>query len=146
MAGQRQHFDWTCRRPDGHTFTVRASLKRVKSRGKNWVQLTLKKAQEFETPEEALLKFRLGIERSNDAIFMTNVDGTIIFANPAFEEIYGYSIDEALGNTPRILKSGVLSEKVYEDFWQTLLSKEVVAGEIINKTNKPASMLVIANY
>jgi PAS domain S-box-containing protein len=133
-AGQRQHFDWTCRRPDGLTFTARASLKRVKSRGKSYVQLTLKKAKESEPAEETLLKFRLGIERSNDAIFMTDIDGIIIFANPAFEKVYGYSVDEALGKTPRLLKSGVLGQEVYEDFWQTLLAKKVVAGEIINKT------------
>ena len=84
--------------------------------------------------EESLLKFRLGIERSSDAVFITDPSGVIIFVNPAFEQLYGYSFQESAGNTPRILKSGSLSSEDYKSFWDTLLSKNVVSGEIINKT------------
>ncbi len=84
--------------------------------------------------EEELLKFRLGIERSADAVFITDTNGTIIYINPAFEKIYGYGREEALGKTPRILKSGVLPQEVYKQFWDTLLAKKAVTGEIINKT------------
>jgi two-component system, cell cycle sensor histidine kinase and response regulator CckA len=84
--------------------------------------------------EEELLKLRLGIELSNEAIFITDINGTIVYENPAFEKIYGYSREEALGKTPRILKSGVLSQEVYKQFWETLLAKKVVTGELINKT------------
>ena len=82
---------------------------------------------------EDLLKFKLGIERSNDAVFLTELDGIITYVNSAFEEIYGYSAQEAIGQTPRILKSGVMSQEVYEQFWQQLLSGQVVAGVIINQ-------------
>ena len=44
--------------------------------------------------EEELLKFKMGIERSNEATFMTDINGTIVYANPAFEKKYGYSQDE----------------------------------------------------
>jgi len=84
--------------------------------------------------EEDLVKFRLGIDRSDAAIFLTDVDGAIIYVNPAFEKIYGYSREEAIGKTPRILKSGVLPQEVYEEFWKTLLAKQIVTGELINKT------------
>ncbi len=84
--------------------------------------------------EEELLKLRLGIERSDEAIFITDINGMIVYANPAFEKVYGYSKEEALGKTPRILKSGVLPQEVYKQFWDTLLAKKVVKGEIINKT------------
>ncbi|CAG1003294.1 two-component system, cell cycle sensor histidine kinase and response regulator CckA [Methanosarcinales archaeon] len=84
--------------------------------------------------EEELLKFKMGIERSNEATFITDINGTIVYVNPAFEKIYGYSREETLGKTPRILKSGVLPQEVYKEFWDTLLAKKVVTGEIINKT------------
>jgi PAS domain S-box-containing protein len=84
--------------------------------------------------EEELLKFKMGIERSNEAMFLTDINGTIVYANPAFEKIYGYSREETLGKTPRILKSGTLPHEVYKQFWDTLLAKKVVTGEIINKT------------
>lgn len=84
--------------------------------------------------EQELLKFKLCIQGSFEATFITDIHGTIIFANPAFETIYGYNQAEVIGNTPRILKSGTLSPEVYKNFWDTLLSKKAVAGEIINKT------------
>jgi len=83
--------------------------------------------------EEELLKFKMGIERSNEAVFITDINGTIIYANPAFEKIYGFSKEEVLGKTPRILKSGVHSQEIYKQFWDTLFAKKVVTGEIINK-------------
>lgn len=79
-------------------------------------------------------KFRLGLERSADAVFMTDVEGTIVYANPSFEKIYGFSINEVIGATPRILKSGVISKEQYQQFWDTLLNKGTVSGEIINKS------------
>lgn len=84
--------------------------------------------------EEELLKFKLGIERSADAIFITDLDGKIVYANPAFQIIYGYTNEEVIGKTPRILKSGLLPPDAYKVFWETLLSKNSVSGEIINKT------------
>ena len=90
--------------------------------------------QEQQRAERDIARFKLGIERSTDAIFLTNTDGTIVYVNPAFEKIYGYSSAEALGQTPRILKSGVIPREQYEHFWKTLLGKQIVAGEIINKT------------
>ena len=83
---------------------------------------------------EERLKFELGIERSADAIFMTDTEGKIVYVNPAFERMYGYTRAEALGSTPRLLKSGVLAAEFYSQFWDTLLSKEIVAGELVNKT------------
>ncbi|MDP8236621.1 MAG: transporter substrate-binding domain-containing protein, partial [Candidatus Erginobacter occultus] len=46
------------------------------------------------------------IEQSAEAIVITDPDGIIRYANPAFETVTGYSRKEALGRTPRILKSG----------------------------------------
>ncbi len=134
LAFQQQRFQWVCLRSNGEAFKSHALMDRVRARGKTFLQLTLCQIEEHDPTEEALLRFRLGIERSNDAIFMTDVDGHIIYTNPAFERVYGYTVEEALGNTPRILKSGVISQEVYKEFWNDLLNKQVVAGEIINKT------------
>ncbi len=134
LAFQQQRFQWVCRRSDSKTFKAQATLERIRAREKTFTQLSLSQIKAHDPTEEALLKFRLGIERSKDAVFMTDVDGHIIYANPAFERTYGYKLEEVLGNTPRILKSGLLPQEVYKEFWQTLLNKEVVAGEIVNKT------------
>ncbi|MEW5941109.1 MAG: PAS domain S-box protein, partial [Chloroflexota bacterium] len=84
--------------------------------------------------EEEIRRFKLGIDQSSDAVFITDINGTITYANPGFEKIYGYPPEEAIGATPRIVKSGLLTKENYEQFWGSLLAKQTVSGEIINKT------------
>ena len=84
--------------------------------------------------EESLLKFKLGIERSDEAIFITDRDGIVQYVNKSFENIYGYSSNDVIGKTPSILKSGLLSADDFKLFWKTLLNKKIVSTEIINKT------------
>ena len=79
-------------------------------------------------------KFMLGINNSSDAIFITDINGTIEFINPAFEKIYGFPGSEVLGKTPRILKSGLIPPEAYKQVWDTLLAGKPVKGEIKNKT------------
>lgn len=83
--------------------------------------------------EEGLRKFRMGLDNAGDAIFLTDADGNIEFANPAFEKMYGYSLSETIGNTPRILKSGLVPEEYYKNLWNNLSKKKIVRGEVINK-------------
>lgn len=94
----------------------------------------VKSNQELKLKREEILMFKLGIEHSTNAVFITDTQGGITYANPTFEKIYGFSQEEILGKTPRILESGVLDPEIYTSFWETLLSKNVVDGEIINKT------------
>jgi PAS domain S-box-containing protein len=91
---------------------------------------TIENARLFEESR----KFRLGLERSADAVFMTDVEGTIVYANPSFEKVYGFPLDEVIGANPRIIKSGVIPQEQYKHFWETLLNKGTISGEIVNKT------------
>ena len=93
--------------------------------------------------EREIQKFKLGIDRSDNAVFVTDLEGTIEYANPAFEKVYGFSPEEAIGRTPRILKSGVIPDEQYKDFWETLLAGETVTGELVNKT-KDGRLIPIA--
>ncbi|OGC95777.1 MAG: hypothetical protein A2W25_00435, partial [candidate division Zixibacteria bacterium RBG_16_53_22] len=89
--------------------------------------------QDRKMAQEEYAKFKLGIERSGEAIFLTDTDGKIVYINPAFEKIYGYKTAEALGQTPRILKSGLQPPQIYEKLWETLLSRNDWWGEFVNK-------------
>lgn len=84
--------------------------------------------------EEDLTRFKLGIETSGDAVFMTDTNGNIIFANSAFETVYGFKPIDVIGQNPRILKSGLVAREQYKYFWNTLLSKKTATNEWVNKT------------
>lgn len=79
-------------------------------------------------------KFKLGIDRTDNAVFITDPNGIIQYTNLGFEKVYGYKNEEALGKTPRIIKSGLIPDEQYKHFWATLLNGGTVSGELINKT------------
>lgn len=83
-----------------------------------------------------LTKFRLGIDRSANPIYITDRDGYIQYANPAFETHYGFTVDEVIGKTPRILKSGEQDPQFYERFWDSLLAGKSTEGEMVNQTKE----------
>ncbi|HEY9152732.1 MAG TPA: GAF domain-containing protein [Anaerolineales bacterium] len=100
-------------------------------------------AIERKRSQEELSKFKLGLDQSDDAVFITDTDGTILYANPGFEKVYGYKPEEALGKNPRIIKSGIMTQEQYKLFWETLLSKNTSSGEVINKS-KDGRLIPIA--
>tara|TARA_R110001583_G_scaffold44966_2_gene142208 strand:+ start:21799 stop:26052 length:4254 start_codon:yes stop_codon:yes gene_type:complete len=79
--------------------------------------------------EKQLVKMNLALHNSNEVIFMTNKEGIFTYANPQFTKMYGYTNKEIIDKaTPRILKSGFLKNKEYEQLWGKLLNKESVSG------------------
>ncbi|HET6558989.1 MAG TPA: PAS domain S-box protein, partial [Prolixibacteraceae bacterium] len=83
--------------------------------------------------EESLLKLSSAIEQSIDSVVITDRNGVIEYANPAYELMTGYSLEEALGHTPRIIKSGLHDQKFYQSLWQTILSGQVFREEVVNR-------------
>ncbi|MDH3254925.1 MAG: PAS domain-containing protein [Acidobacteriota bacterium] len=88
-----------------------------------------------QTPDPAMDPRLLltAIESAANAIFITGVDGTIQWANPAFERLTGYSVAEAVGKTPNLLKSGRQDATFYRDLWRTVLSGEAWHGRVANR-------------
>ena len=78
-------------------------------------------------------RFKLALERSGEAIFLTNLQGVITYVNPAFEKIYGYRPEETLGQTPSILKSGKMAPEQYEQLWKSLLEGKTVNLDFQNR-------------
>jgi PAS domain S-box-containing protein len=80
-----------------------------------------------------LRKYFQVIEQSGNSIVITNLQGEIEYANPNFEQVTGYTLQEAIGQNLRILKSGIQSSELYSNMWQTITSGQVWRGEIQNK-------------
>lgn len=68
-----------------------------------------------------------------NGIVITGHDGTIEWVNPAFTRMTGYSIDEAIGQNPRLVKSGRHGKSFYENLWSTISSGKVWRGELTNR-------------
>ncbi|MDK2973057.1 MAG: hypothetical protein PWP23_2812 [Candidatus Sumerlaeota bacterium] len=73
------------------------------------------------------------VEQSPASIILTDLDGAIQYVNPAFEKVTGYTREEAIGNNPRMLKSGFHDRAFYRAMWETLRTGKTWAGQITNK-------------
>ena len=80
-----------------------------------------------------LEKLAVAVRRTADMVVITDKDGKIEYVNPAFEAQTGYKAEEAVGQTPRLLKSGQQDQSFYERLWKTILSGEVFRGVLVNK-------------
>jgi PAS domain S-box-containing protein len=81
-----------------------------------------------------LRKLSSAVEQSPISIVITDADGKIEYVNPAFTKISGYAADEAMGNTPRILSSGIHPKEFYETLWSTITSGDTWLGEMQNRS------------
>lgn len=77
--------------------------------------------------------FRRAVEASGHSIYFTDENGVVEYVNPAFEETTGYSAEEAVGRTPRILKSSEHDRAFYETLWDTITAGEIWRNELINE-------------
>lgn len=99
----------------------------------NAVLLKVRDIGETRAKTLLLQKMQVAFEQSPSTIVITDVAGNIELANPKFEEITGYTIEEVLGKNPRILQSGLQSPQFYQQMWATLTEGKVWKGELCNK-------------
>jgi PAS domain S-box-containing protein len=78
-------------------------------------------------------RLAIAIEQSSESIVVTDPAATILYVNPAFEQLTGYSRQEAIGQNPRILKSGSHDPAYYAAMWTTLTSGQTWRGSFINR-------------
>jgi diguanylate cyclase (GGDEF)-like protein/PAS domain S-box-containing protein len=88
---------------------------------------------ESKRSEAALRKLGRALEQSPASVIITSTDGTIEYVNPKFEAVSGYSAEEAIGQNPRILKSGDKTTGEYKTMWTTLLAGKEWRGVFHNK-------------
>jgi PAS domain S-box-containing protein len=83
--------------------------------------------------EETLEKLHKAVEQSPATVVITDKDGRIEYVNPEFTRVTGYAYEEAIGENPRILKSGKMPPELYQELWNTILSGNIWKGEMVNK-------------
>jgi len=128
-----QKFRWHGKGKDGNSIWFENSLNFAKIGDKERVLVFGRHIDDrikFERERERLLS---AIEQAGEVIVITNPDGTIQYANPAFEKTTGYSAEEARGQNPRILKSGKQDEVFYRQLWETITAGDTWQGRLVNR-------------
>ena len=121
------------RRKDGSTFPVEVMTRHFSTDGVDVRVAFVRDITERKRVEESQVRLATAVEQSAETIVITDTRGTILYANPAFEKTSGYTRAEALGQNPRILKSGKQDAEFYRRMWEVLGRGEIWSGHIINR-------------
>ena len=121
-------------RKEGSRIWVEANVTNVVKDGRVVGRLgVVRDITERRQAEQQLHLQSTALESAANAILITDREGTIIWINSAFTGLTGYIAEEAIGQTPRMLKSARQDASFYQDLWQTILSGQVWHGEIVNR-------------
>jgi PAS domain S-box-containing protein len=121
------------RRKDGSLTTALMSARILSLKGRPHIVSITRDISERKKAEAERERLLLAIEQANELVVITDALGIIQYVNPAFEKITGYSEEQAIGQNPRILKSGHHDREFYESLWQTVLAGRPWTGRLINK-------------
>ena len=88
---------------------------------------------EIQEADEVQRRLITAVEQVGDTIVITDLTGSIIYVNPAFEQVTGYTREEVIGGSPDILNSGRHDRAFYQDLWGTLQRGEAWSGHFTNQ-------------
>ncbi|MFH1033832.1 MAG: PAS domain S-box protein [Pseudomonadota bacterium] len=118
---------------DGHSIAVEFVSNVYLVDHSKVIQCNIRDITERKQTQAESNRFLEAIKQAGEAIIITDIQGTIEFINPAFEQITGYTWDEAVGQNARILKSGKQDELFYRKLWETISGGNTWSGRMVNK-------------
>ena len=131
--GSEGRYEHSFRRKDGSVFPGEAHARALPYHGRQLRVTALRDITERKRAEEEQARLSRAVEQSAESVVITNPDGTVVYVNPAFERVTGYTRDEVIGQNPRILKSGRQGEAFYRAMWDTLVRGGVWNGRLVNR-------------
>lgn len=119
-------------RKDGTTLPVEVNIAHVPL-DREYTVAIARDMTDQRARERELAQFKKAIEHAGHAVYITDTDGTIEYANPAFGAITGYEPEAVIGQDPSILQSGEHSDTYYNRLWSAITDGRVWEEEITNQ-------------
>ena len=144
--------EWSYIRKDGSRFPVSLSISILKDVNQQIIgflgiakDISDRKQAELERQQliQELSAFKQALDQSA-IVVITDAEGVISYVNDRFSAISGYSRDELMGKTHRLLNSGYHPPAFFQDLWQTIASGHVWRGEVCNQA-KNGSLYWVAS-
>ncbi|MDQ6969503.1 MAG: PAS domain S-box protein [Mariprofundus sp.] len=133
--GRVDDFEAQVRRKDGQLIWLSANAHFLYNDSGQVVGVegTLRDITGSKETEEQLRKLSQAGEHAGESILITDHEGMIEYVNPAFTKLSGYTFEEVLGKTPRILQSGVQDKHFYEHMWKTITDGKHWSSSIVER-------------
>ncbi|WP_161539659.1 sensor domain-containing protein [Paramagnetospirillum kuznetsovii] len=126
-------FEWVHTRADSSEFLAEVTLSAITLQGCPAIYCTWRDITERKQAEAEMQLAASVFHTTQEGILITDGNGIILSVNPAFTEITGYAADEAVGKTPRLLKSHHHDKQFYAELWRSLVSTGGWQGELWNR-------------
>ncbi|MFN8598354.1 MAG: PAS domain S-box protein, partial [Anaerolineae bacterium] len=95
--------------------------------------LNYRDVTERKQAEARIAQLAAVIDQAAETIVVTDLDGNIVYVNPFFTTLTGYTRDDVLGQNPRLLSSGLHDRAFYQKLWETITQGGTWKGELINR-------------
>lgn len=112
---------------DAHHFEGRQLPQRLAT-----IAVRLGAALESAMQQEWLTLLDAALANVDNAVFITDADGGILWVNRSFSQLSGYASENILGKTPKMFSAECQDADFFQRFWQTISSGKTWHGEIIN--------------
>lgn len=83
--------------------------------------------------EEKNRRLATALNQVEESVIITDPDAVIVYVNPSFEQITGYTRQQVTGKKTNLLKSGQHDDQFYKEMWEMLTSKQNWYGRLVNK-------------
>ncbi|MBI3574158.1 MAG: diguanylate cyclase, partial [Gammaproteobacteria bacterium] len=133
LEGRPSRFDCLLQPPQGASRWVEMQLNKVAIEHGQMVIVVARDITHERRDQGDMLKLSSAIEQTADSVVITNLKGVIEYVNPAFEKVTGFSREQALGQTPRLVKSGKHDTAFYQRLWGTILRGDVFRDVLVNR-------------
>ncbi|MFO7938460.1 MAG: PAS domain S-box protein [Bacteroidales bacterium] len=117
---------------NGELLTVRAFIDKLEISGEPHLFTVMEDITERKAKYEQLDILSKAVKQSQNIIIITDKEGLIEYANPAFEQVTGYTAEEVNGKKTSILNAGFHTKEYYEVLWHTIQEGNVWRGEFRN--------------
>ena len=126
-------FETVHKRKDGSQYPVEVRLQFSRSETPPVFVAMIQDITERRQAEAQVRELSSVVEQTDDAVVITDLQGTIQYVNRAYERTTGYSQLEVLGKDAGVVKSGEHGQRFYEELWQTILAGRVFRGVLVNR-------------
>jgi diguanylate cyclase (GGDEF)-like protein/PAS domain S-box-containing protein len=134
-------FEWTHTKADGSSFPAEVTLSTITLQGRKVIYCSWRDITKRKEAEEEMRLAASVFRTTHEGILIADARGVIVSVNPAFTEITGYAPEEAIGQTPRLLKSDHHGDDFYDLMWKELRSNGRWQGEVWNRRKTGEAIL-----
>lgn len=120
-------------RKDGKICTIKISTTTMPYKGRFAGTGNMMDITDIVQTKSRLKLLSQAVEQMDEMVRITDIDGNIIYVNPATSKITHYDEDEILGHNSKVFKSGKHSREFYKTLWDTILSGKTYTNVLVNK-------------